>query len=443
VSLKDRLKRIGFANRILVVDMRHGYIPGFYMGLDAPSAETVKLAFLHAVSDKAEWLQFLGLDDQSPDDWIPIAFVSAIADNTDLRCEAVHIGLASVETFLHIPVARSDLNAMVETSHHVIHRMGDHNLAGSTYGRRRERGETSADLLACLTTIESIRESARVIHAFNTMPLDRPPTLEEQRAGVKLSRLELTRWDINQGKVARSLISISEARRNLLPTYKGTFTSTGVRLHNTRRGGKARAFIERLRYISQDVLITRKILEAKVSRKKRPPEYFDDVFRCDPFNLKKIWYVDVQTGREIELVEISKDKDLPYEASFQDILDFEDQDQVRRPEVKEEQNRILGALEDAQRETNAQAKHEHDLAVSAQAKPLSKASLVSGKKENRQAEHSMLLGGIPVTHEPEENVFAGVNSLEATVKAEPTKQPERKSIFGGVVECRVKKGRVA
>ena len=443
VSLMDRLKRIGFANRILVVDMRHGYIPGFYMGLDAPSAETVKLAFLHAVSDKAEWLQFLGLDDQSPDDWIPIAFVSAIADNTDLRCEAVHSGLASVETFLHIPVARSDLNAMVEVSHHSIHRMGDHNLAGSTYGRKSERGETSADLRACLTTIESIRESARVIHAFNTMLIDRLPTLEEQRAGIKLSRLELTRWDINQGKVARSLISISDARRNLLPTYKGTFTKSGVRLHNPQRGANARVFIQRLRYISQDALITRKMLEAKNSREKRMPEYFDDVFRCNPYQLKKIWYVDVQTGREIELDLVSPDRDMPYEASLHDVLDLEDQDQVRRPEVKEEQNRVLAGVEDEQRRTNAEAKHKHDLAVSAQAKSPSKASLVSGKKENRQAEHSMLLGGIPVTHEVEEDVFAEVTFLEATVKAEPTKQPERKSIFGGVVECRVKKGRVA
>ena len=443
VSLMDRLKRIGFANRILVVDMRHGYIPGFYMGLGAPSAETVKLAFLHAVTDKAEWLQFLGLDDQSPDDWIPIAFVSAIADNTDLRCEAVHSGLASVETFLHIPVARSDLNAMVEVRHHVIHRMVDHNLEGTTYGRRSERGEASADLRACQTTIEAIRESARAIHAYNTMSLDRAPTLEEQRAGVKLSRLELTRWDINQGKVARSLISISEARRNLLPRYKGTFTASGVRLHNPRRGGNARVFIERLRYISQDVLITRKILEAKLSREKRPPEYFDDFFLCNPFNLKKIWHVDVQTGREIELELVSNDRDLPYEASLHDILDIEDQDQVRRPAVKEEQNRILAGMEDQQHKTNSRARHEHDLAVSALAKPPSKASLVSDKKENRQAEHSMLMGGIPVTYEPEEDVFAGVTSLEATVKAEPTKQPERKSIFGGVVECRVKKGRVA
>lgn len=62
VKLEDRLARIGSAT---------GYYrgfdvwgtPGFYVGLDAPSSKTVKLAVHHALDpDKGAWLEGLGLD---------------------------------------------------------------------------------------------------------------------------------------------------------------------------------------------------------------------------------------------------------------------------------------------------------------------------------------------------------------------------------------------
>ncbi len=100
VSVDDRTNRIGPAHRILVVDSKYNYIPGFYMGLEAPSAMTVELAFLHALTNKDEWLAWLGLADQDPRAWIPIRFSSAWADNTDARCERAIKSLGSIGTGL-------------------------------------------------------------------------------------------------------------------------------------------------------------------------------------------------------------------------------------------------------------------------------------------------------------------------------------------------------
>jgi hypothetical protein len=453
VSLLDRLKRIGGGNRILVVDMKRGYIPGLYYGIDAPSAKTVNLAFLHAMSDKREQLEFLGLD-IPPEDWIPIAFSSAIADNTDLRCQAVHDSLATIGTHcLHVPVARSDMNAMAETPHHVVHRMVDHQMDGSTYGQRTERGETSATERARHTILEGLRECMRAIHAYNTKPLEIEPTLEMIRSGVELTRLGLTRWDIERGKVARSLLSIEEARACLLPRCKGTFTKSGVRLLRDDKGVK-RVFLRRLRYFSNDPDIVRRLLEAKLERRKQDWTYFDDVFLYDPYCIRRIWYRDLANNRLIELTLVSDDADLPYEASLADIFELEDTDAIRRPQMEEERQRIQGRIEAEQEQARQQARADYDAALDLLEKPPSKVSLKANKQENREVESGLLRDGMPI---PLVDTPASPADADALPTDVPTCAPEEvhahaiaqqqeasktvhHSIFGGLVARRNQRG---
>jgi hypothetical protein len=454
VSLVNRLKRIGGANRVLVVDMAHGYIPGLYFGLDAPSAKTVKLAFLDAMSDKRDLLMFLGLEDIPPDDWIPIVFSSAIADNTDLRCKAVHDGLATINTHcLHVPVARSDMNAMVEAAHHVLHRMVDHQMEGSTYGQRTARGETSATERARHTILEGYRECIRAIHAYNTKPLKIEPTLEMLRDGVELTRLGLTRWDIQRGKVARSLISIEEARMQLLPRCKGTFTPAGVRLLRDDKGDK-RVFLRRLRYLSDDPLIVRKLTEAKLERRKESATYFDAEFLYHPTFPQCIWYRDLAQNGLIPLTWVSDDTELPYEACLADIFDLEDADAVRRPQMEEERQKIQGRIEAGQEATKQEARDAYQAALDGLDKPPSKASLKANKKENREQEYSMLRDGVPIfspemlsPKNPQSPAEAEIETtmppmeeaVEAPIPAQPV-EPRRRSIFGDLVARRNEEG---
>jgi hypothetical protein len=74
------------------------------------------------------------------------------------------------------------------------------------------------------------------------MPLDVEPTLEMRKlveAGIPLTRLNLTRWRINQGKVALNVLDEDECRIKLLPRTQGVFTGRGVKLLRPDKGKSA------------------------------------------------------------------------------------------------------------------------------------------------------------------------------------------------------------
>lgn len=400
VSVANRLDRIGPAHRILIVDGLFGYVPGFYFGVDAPSAETVRLAFLHALTDKRDWLEWLGLDDQDPKDWIPIRFNQVTADNTDLRCEEVIEYLKSIGTSISfVGVARSDLNSAVETTHHILHRISDHNLPGTTYGQRHERGEERPDILARLTVIEGIRETARAIHLHNTMELDIKPTLEMRRElldkGIKLTRANLTRWAAGKGRLATSLIGEDEARIKLLIKFRGTFTQKGVKLLRPDRGEK-REFIEPMRFVSHDDLIKERCLEAKVKRAQRLPESFDDDFLVDPFKLTDIFFRDRISGRLIQLQLATNDSDLPFECALSDVLELMERDALYLFDVRSSREVAISDFEAKQEIAVREASEAYDSTFEQLGKPLSKSAMRKNKKINRSKEKSSLPFGVPV-----------------------------------------------
>lgn len=400
VSVIDRLDRIGPANRILVVDSMYGYISGFYLGLEASNADTVKLAFLHSLTDKTEWLKWLGLENQDPGNWIPIRFSEVLADNTEARCESVKEELDQIGTgFKFVGVARSDLNSSAETGHHTLHRMVDHNLHGTTHGQRHERGEERADILARHTIIEAIRETARAIYTHNTIELDVQPTLEMRRElldkGVKLTRANLTRWKINQGKVAMSLISTEEARIKLLPRVRGTFTQHGIRLLRPDTGLK-RVFIESVRYVSRHPVIIERVMKSKVGRGGVSAEFFDDEFLHDPYNPNEIYYRNPMDGELIELQAKTQDEDLLFECSYYDMVDIQNRDATYRFNARNSAEESFSEMEAGQDQTKREACDSYDEALDEREMPLSKAALKRGKSENRSREKSLYSYGMPI-----------------------------------------------
>ncbi len=399
VSVASRLDRIGSAHRILIVDGMYHYISGFYLGLDAPSAETVSLAFLHSLTDKAEWLKWLGLNDQTPENWIPIQYSSVTADNTDLRCEAVKEKLDSIGTGIKfVGVARSDLNATVETSHHTLHRMVDHNMHGTTHGQKHDRGEELATVLARHTIIEAIRETARAIYTHNTIELDIQPTLEMRRdlvdKGIKLTRANLTRWEINRGRCHTTLMGEDEALIKLLIPIRGTFTQHGVKLLRSDTGNK-REFIEPIRYISHHPLIKARAMKAKVARTRMSPISHDDDFLHNPYKPTEIFFKDIYTGELIKLDLVTKDSDLPDECSMPDIVDLMKRDAIYSFNVGESRNQTLSELEFHQEQTKENAEDEYQDSLSKLDKPPSKASLKRNKKDNRNQEKERFMYGMP------------------------------------------------
>lgn len=395
VSILSRLKPIGGAYRIIVVDCRYGYIPGFYLGIEAPSSKTVKLAFLHALSDKTQWLQDLGLDIPA-EDWLPIAFTQAIADNTDLRTEDVKTTLHSIGTsIMFVPKYRSDLNSEAEATHHSLHRSVDHHLLGTTHGHRTERGEQRADLNARLTIIEAIRETARAIHIHNTMELDIFRPLAMREAGVKPTRLAMTSWEINQGKVARTGMDIQTARMKLLPICKGCFTKYGVKLLRWDTGDK-RVFIEPLRYVSKHIWVLQQMESARRGGKQYPHSFDIDV-RYDPFNLRHIFIYEPDQYGLIQLDLKIKDPDLPEVATIDDVIDIQNQDGVDKFFITDHQDIARSKLEAEQDETNRIAEQAYQDQLSQIDKKPSKTAFVKNKRENREEEVNVLRDGMPLT----------------------------------------------
>lgn len=400
VSVINRINRIGQAHRVLIVDSKYKYIPGFYMGLDAPGSLPVQLAYLHALTDKREWLKWLGLEDQELERWIPIRFVTLLADNTDARAAAAMSALDNVETGLKfVPVARSDMNSDVETTHHALHRLVDHNLVGTTHGQRSERGDEKADVLARMTIIEAIRETARAIYAWNTMELDIVPTLEMQRElvdkGIKLTRANLTRWEIERGNQATSLISEAEARIALLIPTRGTFTQNGIRLLRTDKGQK-REFVSHVRYASHHKQIVKKCMEAKVMRSRVMPTAFDDDFLYDPYRPSEIYYRDLYSGELIPLAAKTCDSQLLEECSLPDIYELDDANKLRLFFAESGRERQISDLEAEQENANAAADAEYQAAVEKVGKSPSKSSIRKGKKSNRETEKTLMDHGMPI-----------------------------------------------
>ncbi len=423
VRVENRLERIGSAHRILVVEGMYGYISGFYLGLDAPSTETVLLAFLHSLTDKTDWLKWLGLEDIDPDDWIPIRYQSVLADNTDARCQGVIEALDQTGTGLKfVGVARSDLNSPAETSHHSLHRMVDHNMHGTTHGQRHERGEERADILARMTIVEAIRETARAVHTFNTMPLDIRPTLEMRREiidkGLTLNRLNLTRMKINQGKLAMSLIGNDEARIKLMPHVRGTYTQHGVKLLRSDTG-KKREFVEPIQYKSTHPLMLARFMKAKVGCAGVPAEFFDDDFRQDPYNPTELYYRNPIDGELIKLSIRTKDEDLPFECSIPDIINLMKSDAVHLFNARNAKEDALSDMEAGQEVTKQEAKDAYDDAFEAVDKPPSKSAIHRNKKANREKEKATYRHGMPIQSTP----FFDEQSAEGGGKEIQTEQP--------------------
>ena len=401
VSILDPLRRIGGACRILLVESMYDFIAGKYLGLDGASTATVKLALLDAMKatdERRQRLSDLGLDPNLAEFYLQIVFAGILGDNTDTRTEEMRLSLHDADVnLLNVAVGRSDMNSLVEAGHHKLHRLVDHKLLGTTYGRRRERGEKGADLRARHTIIGGARETERAIIAHNTMRLD-PSVLplDMRRDGVPPTRFHMTKWAIEHGLVASSMgrLDIQAARMKLMPRWPGTFTEKGVRLLRTDTGAK-REYINWFRYVSQDPRVLA-LMSAAHFPARMKPQSLDYDFLVDPNSPKSIWFVDLLTGDLIELTLVVDDPKLCAEATVADVVDLMEEDKLVRPALADQTHQLVGGIEQSQRGADEIADREHQAAVEALDKPPSNAALVANKAPNRQAEKGDMILGVPI-----------------------------------------------
>lgn len=423
VSALNRLDRIGGAHRIIVADtLGEGYIPGFYLGFDAASAETVKLAAYTAqmgTEEWREWLELLGLDTEiAAEDFIPITFSNLWADNTDLRSDEIMECLHAVETNIHyIPTRRSDMNSRVEADHRGLHALADHKRPGTTFGKKTERGEQAAVFRARMTMMEVIRDNVRAHHRWNTMPLDKALPLGMK--GVEPTRLAITRELIRTGRIARPALPPELAIRVLLPKIAGTFTESGVRLHMLT-SGQQKTYIGRVIFTSKHPLIEQWCSLARQGG-RRDPGFFEHMFTINPMIPTRIWFTDPKTQELIRLNQRAlgmRDPDLPYETTLGDLVQLTRADNDSRPARRDATDRSIGVFEAKQRDDQDRSEAAYAQAVKAAGSEPTRAQMKTNLRSNRERERAftVVVAGMPIA--PALTAAPGMSAPAADIGAE-------------------------
>jgi len=135
-------------NRTVVVDVRSTCVLGFHVGWEDPSSDTSMLAILCAASDKCEIAARYGIS-LAPDEWPGMLFREFLADNGEMKSEALKEAERQFRFAVEFAKAYSGQSkSLVESHHHACHKTLDHKLPGTTRGRQRKRGEPDPKLEA-------------------------------------------------------------------------------------------------------------------------------------------------------------------------------------------------------------------------------------------------------------------------------------------------------
>jgi hypothetical protein len=430
----DRLARIGGGHRIIIVEALFGYIPGLYMGFDPPSSSTVRLALYSSLDpDKRQWLDDLSLEDIPAEDFIPIWFSNLWADNTDLRTEEIKRCATGINTNIHfIPKLRSDLNSLAEGGHHTLHKMVDHKMHGSSYGRQNQRGEVPPTYRARHTMMEAIRETVRAIHVHNTAEVEDNRPLRMRLKNVAPTRVAMTREMIRIGHVARTLHAVDLARRHLLPRRMGTFTPKGVCLH--REDADKSEFLNHVIYVSKHPIIARWCEEARKGG-KHDSQYFRASFIVDPTRPRRIWHVDPSTGQEIELeikVLVVRDSELPFQMTMPDMIDRDRLEASERIDRRDARERAIGAMEVKQRATLIEAEAAYQEATEQSGGEPPKSVMKNNKRENREKELKDTFYGVPLPDAVRPQGSTSIAADQAEADADVTKVSTKSDPAGTV-----------
>lgn len=313
VSVASRLKVVGPLTRITLLDGALGYIPGMYWGFDAPSGATALQAIANAASDKVAFCARYGIE-ISADDWIPLAYKLYLGDNGELRneqsMEALSQWGATVE---YAESGRADRKP-VESDHHSAQAKVDHRLPGTTFGRRKRRGEADPATKAALNHYEYVHQHIlRILHHNNKARVPHLLTLEMRRDNVLPFRLNILKWMLANGYGTRFQPPVEILRAHFLPEFRAVIRGNGLFL--LRPDCNDRRLVYGVRFVGQY------LLDAGLMEQGRK-RVVATVVRADPNDLSKAWLA--TPHGLMELVNVHPDKLQVVQATLCDLLAIQD-----------------------------------------------------------------------------------------------------------------------
>lgn len=292
VSSADPLVLMPQSYNTKVVEAYTGYIAGFYSSFERPSTLTSLAALFHAEQDKVDYCRRYGVL-ITPEQWLAVSFRLAQGDNGEGKSEEGIHAMTSDEISAEFTQSyAAELKGPVESAHHVLASGAGHHVAGSSQGRRPERGDENPAKDACQTHERYMNAAIRkILYHNNVEPVDHLLTLEMRRDGVKPTRGEILMWLIRKGYVATAPTDCHTLRTRCLPWLKGVIERDGVRLFDPRPGQDR--LIKNLRY-SSDTLHATGLTD--IGRSTRSPCRV----HVDPSHLGKAWLA-YQGTIELEL----------------------------------------------------------------------------------------------------------------------------------------------
>lgn len=404
VSAFDRRRIIGRPVLYIVIDSFSSLIVGFHLALEGPNFAQARIAMYRAVSDKARWLNWLGVPHIAhllPQGCVPTFW---FADRGELHSADSRALQVELTTSLSLAAAyRAEWKAIVERNFGVLNTTCIHWVPGAVRKREKERGAHDYRLDAVFTLKEFSRFIARKVAKLNlTRDMSRHISGSMVSKSVVANPISFWTWGIQHKHGSARYLTQEAAVRSMLPHATALITRFGLESEKRTYVGDWMKEHEQFKLAGHNV---------SVSPAKLVPSPDDPALAwCEMPHESAMLEVKFQNRHHVTQEFCSEDvKELETVCEFMG-QDLKDDTKVTRIDLSRE-NR--GEVRDAKDKTTA----------ALAAAPVTKSARTKGISANRKAELKALESGAaeaaqiaPLHHEHEAQE---VIPAPATAEASP------------------------
>lgn len=377
VSVFNRLRGVGTARTLPVVDTAIGYIFGMYVGWTVNS-EAAKLAILNAASDKVEFCARYGIS-ISPDEWYSCLHAEYRADKGEFHSVESREFLGGLNRSIeYVITGRPDLRGGGEQAHHRLH---NHNADGSTYGTFRKRGEKDPAGGANQNIFNYTREYIRnIIYHNNFAVVEYLLTTEMRQCGVKPTRKAILEWCMQHDYHHQIAYAYDDLVLALCPEIEAVVTPNGV-FPVVRRNGNSgdEMLLSALRYLGPYIEEQRWLERARRNGRWRIR------IRINPNVPTKTWYQDPDLGLQTFML-ATKDPLLSRLATVHDLVQTKTDETGPLNKAKDEADRARARMKLENEAEQKQARKEKKEQQALAKKQGTSSNTADGRRKNRQDE---------------------------------------------------------
>lgn len=377
VSVFNRLRGVGTARSLPVVDTSISYIFGIYVGWSV-NGEAAKLSVFNAANPKVEFCARHGII-ISPEDWYACLHAEYRADRGEFNAKVPREALGSLNRSIEYVISgRPDLRPEGEQTHRRLH---DHNAEGSTFGSLKKRGEKDPAKAAHQNIFEYTRELIRYILWHNNhAPVEHLLTSEMRQCGVKPTRKAILEWSMKNGYHHQIGYNEDDLVLALCPEIEAVITPNGVYPVVRRNGNSGdEILLDEFRYLGPFMEQQRWLEHARQVGRRRI------AIRMNPNDPSKVWYQDPDHGLQTFNL-ATKDPLLARLATVHDLASTKTDEIGSVSLAKDEADKARAAMKlknDAERKQSKKEKKEQQYLAK---KANIKSSSGANRRKNRQDE---------------------------------------------------------